>query len=279
MERTRRVLIPVVVTAAAAWLARVGYRGAWTGFTDKKLWDWLHLLVIPTVLGATVLWFNYTQGKSEKEIASERTQEESLQGYLDRMTELLLREGLRNSQPDSEVRDVARARTLTVLRRLDGERKGILVRFLRESELIVQQDAAEPPGAVVDLRGADLQGARLSNASLTLADLRDVDLSGAELWFANLQGANLEGANLSGAELWFANLQGANLEGANLTEAELTGVVLHQANLRGANLKLADLEGADLRYADLEGALVTEAQLAQARYVAGATMPDGTHHQ
>jgi hypothetical protein len=49
----------------------LGVKHSWTGFGEKKLLDWLHLLIIPTVLGTTVLWFNYNQGRSERNIAAE----------------------------------------------------------------------------------------------------------------------------------------------------------------------------------------------------------------
>jgi hypothetical protein len=43
---------------------------------------------------------------------------------------------LNRSEKDPEIRLVARARTLTVLRGLDENRKGQVVRFLHEVELI-----------------------------------------------------------------------------------------------------------------------------------------------
>ena len=62
------------------------------------------------------------------------------------MQELILDKGLRRSEKDAEIRDVARARTLTVLRSLDGDRKGQVLRFLHEADLIgrsVREGAAE----------------------------------------------------------------------------------------------------------------------------------------
>jgi uncharacterized protein YjbI with pentapeptide repeats len=61
-----------------------------------------------------------------------------LQGYLDQMTQLLLEEDLRNSRQEDATSALARARTLTVLRRLDGEGRGSVIQFLYESELISQ---------------------------------------------------------------------------------------------------------------------------------------------
>jgi hypothetical protein len=52
------------------------------------------------------------------------------------MHELILDKRLRKSEEDDEIRNVARARTLAVLRSLDGNRKGHVVRFLCEAGLM-----------------------------------------------------------------------------------------------------------------------------------------------
>ena len=54
----------------------------------------------------------------ERELAEQQAQNDSLQTYLDQMGMLLLEKDLRSSKEDSEVRTLARARTLTVLGRL-----------------------------------------------------------------------------------------------------------------------------------------------------------------
>ena len=46
-----------------------------------------------------------------------------------------------------------------------------------------------------------------------------------------------------------------------------------------ADLYWANLSGADLGRAGLSGAKVTDVQLAQAKSIAGATIPDGTKHE
>jgi hypothetical protein len=105
-----------------------------------------------------------------------------------------------------------------------------------------------------------------------------LDLRGANLEGANLYGANLEGANLYGAVLRGAFLEDANLEGAYL-RADLRGANLPRAVLLGAVLEGADLRGANLGAADLEGARVDDDQLADARTLQGATMPDGQKYE
>ena len=97
-----------------------------------------------------------------------------------------------------------------------------------------------------DLRGANLEKAKLDGASLIGANLEKANLSGAYLKEAKLNGANLEYANLSGAYLLKADLEKANSEKANLSDT-----VLVLADLRGANLEYANLKNANLNWAIL----------------------------
>jgi hypothetical protein len=57
------------------------------------------------------------QREREVEIADRRAQDEALQAYLEQIGQLLLEKNLRDSKEGDEVRTLARARTLTVLRR------------------------------------------------------------------------------------------------------------------------------------------------------------------
>jgi uncharacterized protein YjbI with pentapeptide repeats len=129
-----------------------------------------------------------------------------------------------------------------------------------------------------NLKGADLQQTDLTEAVLYEADLREANLGGTNLEKARLRGAKLQGASLRRAslrqaKLQEAKLQEADLEGADLRHAELPEVNLEGANLTGANLERANLSGAKLQNAD-----VTEVQLAAARSLLYATMPDGSEH-
>jgi hypothetical protein len=74
------------------------------------------------------------RAEAERELAEQRAQDEALQAYLSQMSSLLLDKDLRTSEEDSEVRTLARARTLTVLGRLDPSRKTAVTRFLSEAK-------------------------------------------------------------------------------------------------------------------------------------------------
>lgn len=283
----------------------------------RDLWDWLQLLLVPLVIavgGATLtISENRTaqrlqdqRDKAARELEEQRALDVRLQEYLTAMTELLLEKNLRKSKPEDEVRSVARARTLTVLGRLDGTRKVAVVKFLHEAKLLGETNTIALGGA--DLRGvnlnwdalpgANLAGANLAGANLATANLAGTNLEGANLDRANLEGANLEGAslreailrdaNMQGAFLKQANLRRAFLEGANLQGAYLYGTVLREADLhkvvlRGAQLVDADLlqsslGDADLREANLAKSHVAIQQLAGARFIKGAILPDGITH-
>lgn len=235
--------------------------------SGKTLWDWLDLLVIPVSLTALGFWFQWLQQKRtdvqasiEKVIAENNLREEAVQAYYDRLSDLMIDEKLITLSINDPIRiaslDIIRAKSLSILRRLskDGERKGDILQFLFDAELIT--------GLGLDLVGADLRGANLIGVVLSGAKLEGVDLGDADLRSTNLQGANLLGVNLKGANLCTdldlgkdtlvavpirTNLRNTDLHGAVLCGAKLMGVDLCGSNLLSANLQDADIHSANLR--------------------------------
>src|SRR5918992_339107 len=216
-------------------------RKPWTvkEFGGRPLWDWLQLLIVPLVLAAIGFWFTASQdarqqrienqraqqaqnienkrAKAERELADQRAQDEALQAYFDQMSLLLLEKDLANSEPGSKVRTLARARTLTVLRAMDGARKGLIMQFLAESDLISRDRS------VLDLTGADWHEAILNDA-----DLSGTELSGLDFNPPPYDGpAQLFGTNLSDADLSHAYLKDATVKEEQLEQAEsLEGVTM-----------------------------------------------------
>lgn len=194
----------------------------------------MSLLIVPVVLGAGAYLFKRAERRSDPGIAAERNQEEIPRTYLDRMSELLTRENLRDKYLGTESKHIARARTLTALRNLDSSRRSTIIRFLSDSSLT--------DGKILNLSGASLDHTDLGDAILWEADLRGANLRGADLGLVNLGGADLRRADLSGANLIRANLIsailfGTYLDGVNLRYAEiLTGQIAATASLLGATL-------------------------------------------
>ena len=284
-----------------------------TGFEDKTLWDWLQLLgllAIPlVVVGATILFgiqqanladqqhandqkIANQQHEADQKQALDQQQAAILQTYIDNIQDLLLNHNLLKSKPTDDVAILARARTLTALQGLDPDRKGRLMQFIYEAQLIgflnlanLTNGIAKPP--IIDLfqadlsyaifnpkfgtygrseaslAGADFSGANLNGANLSYTFLEKVDLTDAVLNdavlandtfdSANLSDANLNGANLVDTYLRFANLSNTNLTHANLSNTEFGDADLTGADLIGANLNGANLTGAELSYANLSG--------------------------
>jgi uncharacterized protein YjbI with pentapeptide repeats len=194
--------------------------------------------------------------------------------------------------PEVEVRRIARVQTLTVLPRLDSNRKRNVLQFLYESDLInTKQPIVSLLGAnlrEVNLRGVDLTHANLSQADLTDADLRKTIFNLANLNRVNLHKADLREAVMQAANLRKANLLEANLQNAYLCGADLSGVYLNETSMSG--LKLLEflktvkevLEEDDLTTYDWEESkrrtIITPEQLSQVKSLKGATMPDGSIH-
>jgi len=249
----------------------IGQKKSRWGFRGMTVRSWLELLLLPLVLALLPLGFNYLQeqrqiqiedrrAKAERGLAERRAREEALQAYLTQMSTLMIGENpLGKSGEDSAVRTLARARTSTVMRRLDAKGNRRVIRFLEEAHLTENGQASINLLAGLDLRGVDLKETDLSNV-----DLSGADLSNARLPWADLDGVILDGANLSNAKLHRASLEGAFLEGAILDGADLHAAGLRSADLSNAKLRKANLEGAFLEGATLEGAYLYKANLSYA---------------
>lgn len=315
------VLIIIALLTYAVY-ATITFGWGWTGFTGgysqliekgsaqdrvylapKTLWDWMQLLLVPIMLAIGGFWLNQLQkgreerieaqrDKTDRDIAADNQREAALQSYIDKIGELLLHERLGDSQSNPQVENVARARTITVLRILDPDRCAHLLRFLRQADILgvctennlreidlhstnlIQFDLKNFDLSKADLSranliGSDLSGSRLLRTDLSRADLGGIDLSEAKLLRADLSQANLTGARLAEANLHKARLCGADLSGADLQKTDLSGADLREANLREARLSETDLSGANLAgarlgWADLSKANLNKADLSKA---------------
>src|SRR6266496_1851059 len=171
------------------------------GFANRSVFDWT--ILVSQVLGAIGIPFvvtilglyltqqvtqqqtqaNDRQHQTDLQIASDQQQETTLQTYLDRMSDLLLNQNLRNSKQGDEVRIVARSRTLTVLSQLSAARKSTVFQFLYEAGLISGNNI------IISLAKANLEGVTLQMNPL---------YGSFSIYRASLVGTDLAGANLEG---------------------------------------------------------------------------------
>jgi uncharacterized protein YjbI with pentapeptide repeats len=226
---------------------------------SRSLWDWLQLLLVPIILIAGIGWLSIQQSQSNLQlsrqqhdtnlqVADAQQQTSILSTYQSSISDLMLHDGLRTSKPSSTVQLVANVETATALRQLEPTDKGNLLRFLYETALINNDTH------VIDLSELDAHNANLNNI-----DLRDTYLFGLDMHGSDMRGVNLSYATLNYVNMANSNLAGADLHGSDMRDSNLTG-----ANLSGANLK--------------DVTELTNAQLAKAKSLTGATMPDGTLH-
>jgi uncharacterized protein YjbI with pentapeptide repeats len=338
MSRSLVVVIAIACVLAFVAVVTLGYRRkwAWTGLPEhrytkptdedvigqKTLWDWMQLLFIPLVLAGGAFLLNDWQSQRDEaradaqrktelaasQVQAERAQalalddqrEQALRQYLDSMTSLILDRGLATSSIRSEVRAVARTLTLTTLDRVDGRRKGSIVRFLYEANLIYESDwrpswsncpyrtAEQCYGfpTIIDLSGANLAGADLHGARLEAANLARVNLEGADLSSAVLVGVDLSDVDLSNANLVSTSFGAAHMENTSFDRADLRDASFRDAigecntftysDLSNASFHGAHLWAPNFDHSELTGVVFRQARLTYANFssVTFQTMPD-----
>ena len=166
----------------------------------------------------------------------------------------MIEHNLRVSKEDSEIRVLARARTLTILERLGPLRKPLLIRFLYESDLINREHRV----------------IGLEDANLTDTDFTETNPDEPRLNKVYLMGADFDGANMAGSRLNDAELRGVHMIETHLEEAELRNAFLQEADLSGAWLGSTETTYSQgdrfepLGAADLGGVNLTSATLQDA---------------
>jgi len=199
------------------------------GSRSREIRDWVQALgaiSIPIVAVLLTGYFAWTQSdreqtsedrrkETEEAVEAERAANqqqaeesratnEALQNYLDDMTDLMLKE----LAPDNPlqigyIKELKRARTLTILARLNRDQenkeegKRTVLQFVYESGWIDVRASGE---TFFDMSGADLSSANLSGLDLSYADLRGIILDNADLSGADLTGARMTNEQLIAAQ-------------------------------------------------------------------------------
>ena len=257
----------------------------------KTLWDWLELLVVPGML----LFLGYSLQKQQQQRAADEAKEEILQVYFDRISTLLMDGNileittkvnlLTNSytvpahkmatskeQEMSDVSiDILKARTLSILRRFDGDgfKKGSVIQFLIETE-ILKKTRLNLSNA--NLSNAILLNANLSDINLCRANLRNADLRNVCLRHADLRYAIFEQTDLSRANLSFANLRGAIFLGAIVRGTSFRGANLNSATFKNVKIK-ADFRESVLAYTDFSEADIEDNNCFSNAYLCRTILP------
>jgi len=301
------------LSAAVAFIAAAYRRGwRWTGLPAdpgdgspaapprpaKTLWDWLQLLIIPLVLALAAFALNATQDSRDRKqedrraardraIAADRAQEDTLRAYLQQMSDLITNQRLRATgrQGRSDVPTLERVLTLIALRRLNSERKSLVVQFLAESHLItrtvIYRETARGPRVDVEgdpqvtLYHADLRGVVLRDLPPSSTEYESggeaivaEDFSGANLQHADFRGAGVDAVSFDEADLRNADFTDAYLDGASFGGSCLSGTRFVRASVNTSDpseTKVTDFTGAEGRNVDFSAAQLNKANFEDAR--------------
>jgi uncharacterized protein YjbI with pentapeptide repeats len=255
----------------------------WSGFQKKSFWDWLQLLIIPLMLALGAFYLNSAADFRDYQIAQEQKHQEILTDYFSKMQDLIVETKKSKQTPGSkesnseerlllEFRTTAQALTLSVLEQLDGKRKGKVITYLAESQLITANNDNQSslpevendnPSSLpeIKLNGANLKEIVLKNVDLySIIDMKNKDriINGIKINNANMERANLSKVNLFKSDLMGSNLENATLQNVNfagstmkssrfingqITDVDFTGVNLSETifdNIKLENIKISD---------------------------------------
>ncbi len=274
------ILIVVVLILLVYWALNLDQLPEWMGFGGRvdngmmnSLSDWLGLMLVLVVFLGIIYWWRRSTLKIEQATVTATLVHNSVESFVDRMMDLMMERGLRESQEGDEIRILARALTSTALRNVDGLGKGYIVEFLHQSSLLNVRDPivdlSELQLTTADLQGYNLVGASLQRTDLRNALLRSANLSTADLRASRLENSDMSQANLRESYLREADLTRVTLKEANLSAATLTKAILIDSDLSKANLERANLSFADLTGADLSGANLRSSKLRGAKIYKG----------
>lgn len=226
----------------------------WTGFGKsikdekiepaKTLFDWLDLLIIPFSVALLGWLYKEAEKSKNQKIEEERARSESLNSFFNGITDLLKDHDL-SGKPSNQTKAMAKTRINVTLSQLDGSRKGQLLQFLYESDLIDISPKLKLLGAnfndsILDqivLGGSEIRGAYFQNASI-----KEANLNGIMLNSSNLENANLSGSLVDNSDFGYTNLKNSKMKNMDLTTVDFIGADLTSADLRGSTIKQSQLD-------------------------------------
>ena len=231
----------------------------WSGFQKKSFWDWLQLLIVPLMLALGAFYLNSAADFRDYQIAQEQKHQEILTDYFSKMQDLIVEtkkiketSGYKESHPkDQEVMllpefsSTAQALTLSVLEQLDGKRKGKVITYLAESQLITITVDNNKPSTQPEIKldGANLDDIELGNNgqrnSLNENEMTIIDQ-------IQIKNANMKRANLSGLRSRHSELRGSYLENASLKNVYFTGSTMTASRFINGQITDVDFTGVDL---------------------------------
>lgn len=251
------IVLSLIILALIYWAILPEKSPEWTGFGTyeniqgkiryKTLWDWLELIIIPISIGLFVWVFKEFEKEENKRAELEKSRDATLDSFMKIMSELLIQNDLA-CNPDQKKIAIVRTRINMCLAQLDGYRKGLILQFLYESNLI----DIEPK---LKLLGANFNNVVLNNIVLVNAEIRGAYFDNSYINSANLQGVVLNSCSFKNSDFTGSQMINADLGYTNLTNAKLKNMDLTKIDFEGANLTSADLSESIIKQDQLDNIL------------------------
>jgi len=258
------LLILAIVAIVSNWIANF----KWSGFQKKSFWDWLQLLIVPLMLALGAFYLNSAADFRDSQIAQEQKHQEILTDYFSKMQGLIVEtkkiketSGYTKLHPKDEAarllpefRSTAKALTLSVLEQLDGERKGKVITYLAESQLITVDNNKPSTQPEIKLDGANLAG-------MVLNDVDQVETVDKKPLGVAITGADMTESTIKNVRLFVGSQLGqSDFSRANLTDVYFTDADMHGAkfiNSQMTNVDLANTNLANARFDNVETTKIT----------------------
>jgi uncharacterized protein YjbI with pentapeptide repeats len=253
-----RIIVLIIVLIACyflfIWAINPDAAPTWTGFGNynevagvqrsKTLWEWLDLLLIPFVVGIIAWSFKEAEKETASKSEYERSQNETLDSFVNIMTELITKHNLANKSSSLETKIIARTRINLAFSNLNGARKGQVLQFLFESGLIDYNPK-------INIIGGNMKNTILDGIVLSKSEIKGVYFNNATIKEANLNEAIFTSCDFTKADLSKSLVINTNFSYTNLTKSKLKNMDLTSVNFEGANLTKADLRGSKIRQEQL----------------------------
>ncbi|CAF3964299.1 unnamed protein product [Rotaria sordida] len=247
----------------------------------KDILKVIGVLLVPLMLGVVTLTLTIQNTKDAKEnrakdldiaqrqreqtayLAEEERQNKRLAEYLNAISSLMF--------SNQTLDPLLRAKTLSVLRQLDVQRKREVILFLYEAKLIrTDMNSGIPIISLQDINldNIDFNDLRSPYTQLTSNFYYHTHMS--------LRGVSLRNASFQRRTIYGSDLAQTDCTHADFSSADLFEIDFSYAKLIECNFENARFDSANLQNANLSQSNITDEQLATALTYQGAILPNGT---
>lgn len=264
----------------------------------KYVWDWLELLIVPLVISLAAILFDVSIKNKDREIADKKRkqdlkisearnrearernidqyQENRLLDYFSKIEALLNRPNFQEYLAQAndidplpisikKLQSTYISRTLTTLRTLNGTRKGLLLKYLFDNDLItgenpfIKLDYADCSYTKIR-RNTSFLDSNFKNVDLPKSNLNMIELIGADLSRTDFKDSVFEEGRFINCKFNKTKLGSTSLEekincnGVNVQGSKFYNVLIQGRSFINSQWNNCDFYGCEIKYSDFRNA-------------------------